>query len=42
MSSSNSSEMKDQIDIVFLGIMDEAMGIFQIKEVVTAAASSST
>jgi hypothetical protein len=42
MSSSNSSEMKDQIDMVFLGIMDEVMGIFQIKEVVTAVASSST
>jgi hypothetical protein len=39
MSSSNSSEMGDQIVMAFSGVMDEAMSILQAKEV---AASSST
>jgi hypothetical protein len=42
MSSSNSSEMDDQIIMAFLDIMDEAMSIFEAEEVVAAAASSST
>jgi hypothetical protein len=42
MSSSNSSEMNDQIVMVFLGDMDEAMSIMQAEEATTAAASLST
>jgi hypothetical protein len=42
MSSSNSSEIEDQITIAFLGIMDEAMSILQAEELAAAAASSST
>jgi hypothetical protein len=42
MSSSNSSEMEDQITIAFAGIMDEAMSIVQAEEVAATAASSST
>jgi hypothetical protein len=42
MSSSNSSEMEDQLTIAFQGIMEEAMSILQAKEAVAAAASSST
>jgi cob(I)alamin adenosyltransferase len=42
MSSSNSSEMKDQIVITFLGVMDEVMSIVQAEEVVATAASSSS
>jgi hypothetical protein len=42
MSSSNSSEMEDQLTIAFQGIMEEAMSILQVKEAVAAAASSST
>jgi hypothetical protein len=34
--------MKDQIDIVFSSVMDEAMSIVQAEEVTAAAASSST
>jgi hypothetical protein len=42
MSSSNSSEMDDQITMVFLGVMDEAISILQAEEAAVAAASSST
>jgi hypothetical protein len=42
MSSSNSSEMEDQLTIAFQGIMEEAMSILQAEEAVAAAASSST
>jgi hypothetical protein len=42
MSSSNSSEMEDQLTIAFQGIMEEAMSILQAKEATAAAASSST
>jgi hypothetical protein len=42
MSSSNSSEMNDQIIIAFLDIMDEAMIIFEAEEAVAVVASSST
>jgi hypothetical protein len=42
MSSSNSSEMEDQIAMAFLGIMDQAMSIVQAEEAAAAAASSST
>jgi hypothetical protein len=39
MSSSNSSEMEDQIIMVFLSVMNEVMSILQAEE---TAASSST
>jgi hypothetical protein len=42
MSSSNSSEMEDQLTMVFQGIMEEAMSMLQEKEATTATASSST
>jgi hypothetical protein len=42
MSSSNSSEIEDQIAMVFLTVMDEAMSIMQVEEATTAAASLST
>jgi hypothetical protein len=42
MSSSNSSEMDDQIVMIFLDVMDEVMSILQAEEAAAAAASSST
>ncbi len=42
MSSSNSSEMEDQITMAFLDIMDEAMSIVQAEEATAATAFSST
>jgi hypothetical protein len=42
MSSSNSSEMDDQIVMAFSGVMDEAMSILQAEEVAAASASLST
>jgi hypothetical protein len=42
MSSSNSSEMKDQIAMTFSDVMDEAMSIVQVEEATVVAASSST
>jgi hypothetical protein len=42
MSSSNSSEIEDQIVIVFSDVMDEAMSIVQAEEVAAVAASSLT
>jgi hypothetical protein len=41
MSSSNSSEIKDQIIMTFSGVMDEVMSI-QVEEVAATVASSST
>jgi 3-polyprenyl-4-hydroxybenzoate decarboxylase len=41
MSSSNSSEIEDQLTIVFQGVMEEAMNMLQAKEAMAAAASSS-
>jgi hypothetical protein len=40
MSSSDSSEMEDQITMVFLVIMDEVMSILQAEEAATVTASS--
>jgi hypothetical protein len=34
--------MKDQLTMTFQGVMEEAMSMLQVKEVATAAASSST
>jgi hypothetical protein len=42
MSSSNSSEMEDQLTMVFQGVMEEAMSMLQAEEVAVATASSST
>jgi hypothetical protein len=42
MSSSNSSEMEDQLTMVFQGVMEEVMSMLQAEEVVASAASSST
>jgi hypothetical protein len=42
MSSSNLSEIEDQLTIVFQGIMEEAMSMLQAEEATTTAASSST
>jgi hypothetical protein len=42
MSSSNSSEMEDQLTMAFQGVMEEAMSMLQAEEVVAAVASSST
>jgi hypothetical protein len=42
MSSSNSSEIEDQITMTFSDVMDEAMSIMQAKEAAAAATSSST
>jgi hypothetical protein len=33
--------MKDQLTMTFQGVMEEAMSMLQVKEVATAAASSS-
>jgi hypothetical protein len=42
MSSSNSTEIKDQLIMMFQGVMGEGMSMLQVEEVVVAAASSST
>jgi hypothetical protein len=42
MSSSNSSEMDDQITMAFSDVMDEAMIILQAEEAIVATASLST
>jgi hypothetical protein len=42
MSSSNSSEIEDQLTMVFQGVMEEAMSMLQAEEVAAAVASSST
>jgi hypothetical protein len=42
MSSSNSSEIEDQLTIALQGIMEEAMSMLQAEEVAAATASSST
>jgi hypothetical protein len=42
ISSSNSSEIKDQITMAFQDVMEEVMNILQAEEAVVAAASSST
>jgi hypothetical protein len=42
MSLFNSSEMNDQIVMVFLDIMDEIMSILQAEETIIAVAFSST
>jgi hypothetical protein len=42
MSSSNSSEMEDQLTMAFQGVMEEAMSMLQAEEAMAAAASSST
>jgi hypothetical protein len=42
MSSSNSSKMNDQIAVIFLGIMNEAMSILQAEKTASATTSSST
>jgi hypothetical protein len=42
MSSSNSSEIEDQLIMTFHGIIKEAMSMLQAEEVATAAVSSST
>jgi hypothetical protein len=42
MSLFNSSEMNDQIVMVFLDIMDEIMSILQAEEAITVVAFSST
>jgi hypothetical protein len=42
MSSSNSSEIKDQLTMTFQDIMEENMSMLQAKEATTVAASSST
>jgi hypothetical protein len=39
MSSSNSNEMKDQITMAFLGVMDEIMSILKAEEVVTSSST---
>jgi hypothetical protein len=41
MSSSNSSEMEDQITVAFSSVMDEVMSIVQVEEVVAATTSLS-
>jgi hypothetical protein len=40
VSSSNLSEMTDQIVMAFSGVIDEAMSILQVKEDVAATTSS--
>jgi hypothetical protein len=40
MSSSNSSEMEDQLTMAFQGVMEEALSMLQAEEVVAAVASS--
>jgi hypothetical protein len=42
MYSSNSSEMDDQLIMAFQGVMEEAMNMLQVEEVVATTASSST
>jgi hypothetical protein len=42
MSSFNSSEMEDQLTMVFQDVIEEAKSMLQVEEVVAAAASSST
>jgi hypothetical protein len=42
MSSSNSSEMKDQLTMVFQGVMEEVMSMLQAGNAAPAVASSST
>jgi hypothetical protein len=42
MSSSNSSEIEDQLTMAFQGVIEEAMSMLQAEEAVAAAASSST
>jgi hypothetical protein len=42
MSSSNSSEMEDQLSMAFQGVMEEAMSMLQEEEAATAAAYLST
>jgi hypothetical protein len=42
MSSSNSSEIEDQLTIALQDIMEEAMSMLQAEEIAAAAASSST
>jgi hypothetical protein len=42
MSSSNSSEIDDQLTMAFQGVIEEVMSISQAEEVVATAASSST
>jgi hypothetical protein len=42
MSSSNSNKIKDQLTMMFQGVMEEAMSMLQAEEVVATAASSST
>jgi hypothetical protein len=42
MSSSNSSEIEDQLTIAFQVVMEEAMSMLEAEEVAATAASSST
>jgi hypothetical protein len=42
MSSSSSSEMEDQLTMVFQGVMEEVINMLQAEEATAAAASSST
>jgi hypothetical protein len=42
MSSSNSSEMEDQLTMAFQSVMEEAMSMLQAEEAPAAAASSLT
>jgi hypothetical protein len=42
MYSSNSSEMEDQLIMAFQGVLEEAMSMLQVEEVVATTASSST
>jgi hypothetical protein len=42
MSSSNSNKIDDQLTMAFQGVMEESMGMLQVEEAATVAASSST
>jgi hypothetical protein len=42
MSSSNSSEIENQLTIAFQSVMEEVMSMLQAKKATVAAASSST
>jgi hypothetical protein len=42
MSSSNSSEMENQLTMMFQDVMKEVMSMLQVEEVMVTAASSST
>jgi hypothetical protein len=42
MSSSNSSEMEDQLTLAFQDVMEEDMSTLQVEEAATTAATSST